>query len=196
MKRNSRRILILMLTVIVTALLAAFPVSAASKAKKNQAAVALYEKKAGKIVNLEARKYVDITGDGVKEAIFYYHPKNSGSGRKLVIYTYKKGKIKKILSDGNYGLIKLIVYKKSKSFIAYGAGHGNEWYRYFKMKNGKYKEAAMKARTDPAFRKSAWYRTKITNSPYKGSRKELTVAEFNAAVKGIKKGKKKTVKMF
>ena len=191
-----KRYLLLVITTLAITLFMAIPVSAASKAANNKKAVALYEKKAVKLTHLEAKKYVDITGDGVKEAIFYYHPSNAGSGRMFVIYTYKNGKIKKILNDSNYGLEKLIVYRKSKSFIAYGAGHGNEWYCYYKMKSGTYKEVAMKGRSYSSPSYPNWYFTKITNSPYKGNRKELTKAEFNAAIKGVKKGKKKTIKSF
>lgn len=140
MKRKVKWYLVMIIAVFMTGLFATVPVSAASKATKNKKAVALYEKKAKKLRYLEYKKYVDITGDGIKEAIFYYHPKNIGSGRRFVIYTYKNGKIKRILYDVNYGLMKMVVYKKSKTFIANGGGHGNTWDRYYKLSNGKYVE--------------------------------------------------------
>lgn len=190
------RHLLFVITAILLTLTITVPVSAASKATKNKKATALYEKKAASISSksmLESKKYVDLTGDGIKEAIFYYHPRNTGSGRKFVIYTYKKGKIKKILNDGNYGLENLIVYKKSKSFIAHGAGHGGEWYRYYKLSGGKYKKVATKRRVSVyggSFKNGPW-------SYFKGADwTDTNKSEFNTIIKSIKKGKKKNIKLW
>lgn len=188
-----KRYLVLLIAVLVTALFAAVPVSAASKATKNKKAVALYEKKSKKL-DLRDKKYVDITGDGIKEGIFIYNTGKSGSGRVLRIYTYKKGKIKSIFKIEAYGFSKLIVYKKSKAFILYSAGHGGETYRYYKMSNGKYKEVASKGRQGVkggAFKNGPWEYSTHGG----GSYRQLSKSEFNSLIQGIKKGKKTKVKL-
>ena len=157
------------------------PTYAASKTATNKAAVAKYEKKARELARKESaegiilfKKYVDITGDGIKEAIFYFHEKNAGSSYLLKIYTYKSGKLKGLLNDGQYGLYDLYFYKKSKSFIVHGLGHGSEWYDYFKMKNGKFTRVAARSRRVNGRTWGKW----IYSSKYKSK------------TKGIKKGKK------
>ena len=189
MKKKWKWYLGFLVAVLSAALFASVPVSAESKAAKNKKAVALYEKEA-KRINAWRPKYVDITGDGIKEALFYYRPKGrGGSGIDFVIYTYKNGKIKCILSDTNYGLIKIMVYKKSKSFIAYGAGHGGEWYAYFKMKSGEYKyiaEKSRRAKNGGSMTNGPWYYSTGNGMSYKS----LTKSQFNKKIKSIKKGKK------
>ena len=95
----------------------------------------------------------------------------------------------RVLNDYVYGLSKFTVYKKG--IIAYGAGHGGEWYRYYKLTNGKYKLKGVKSRVARAG--GGAY-----NGPwaYSNGKKTITKAAFNSAIKGIKKGKKKTVKPF
>ena len=73
-----KRYLVVLIAVLVTVLFATVPVSAASKATKNKKAVALYEQKAGKLKQLYSKKYIDITGDGIKEGIFLYKPIGAG----------------------------------------------------------------------------------------------------------------------
>ena len=89
--------------------------------------------------------YKDITGDGVVEMLLSYHPECTGSGYRDQLFTYKNGKAKKLYQEDEYGLDKLTRY--SNGLVCHGAGHGNEWYKYYKMSGGKYKLVAMKART-------------------------------------------------
>lgn len=163
---------------------------AASLSSKNRKAHILYDKKvkAAKRISTSVQyKYADITGDGVHEAIIDYHPKNGGSGHYFCIYTYKNGKAKQLLKYGQYGLTKLSVYKKTKTIVCYGAGHGGEWYSFLKLKNGKYKEIAGKSRRGIA---GGWDK----NMPWgywKGNYQSITKKEYTSITQKMKKGKVK-----
>ena len=134
-------------------------------------------------------KIVDIDKDGKVEGIAEFHAPGYGSARTFQIYKYKSGKVVRVLNDYVYGLSKFTVYKKG--IIAYGAGHGGEWYRYYKLTNGKYKLKGVKSRVARAG--GGAY-----NGPwaYSNGKKTITKAAFDSAIKGIKKGKKKTVKPY
>lgn len=129
----------------------------------------------------------DIDGDGQEEGVIQFYGPGHGSARTLQIYKYKSGKVVKVLNDYVYGLSKLTVYKKG--IIGYGAGHGGEWYRYYKLSGGKYKLVAIKSRVAKAG-------GSIYNGPwaYSNGKSTITKSAFNAAIKGIKKNKKSVVK--
>ena len=159
---------------------------AASKATTNKKAKALYKKQIEKIkaknVVYVCYKFADITGDGIVEAMIEYFTGKDGSGRKFVIYSYKKGKLVKLYSENEYGLQRISVYKKG--VVMYNAGHGHEEYSYYtKSSSGKLKLVGSKGRMigDGV----EWiYRDK--------SGKELTKAAFDKLVKKTKTGSKKT----
>lgn len=159
----------------------------AQAASKNEKAHAVYDKKLSKLTNLEGYRYADVTGDKVDEALVQTH-EGGGSGRVFRIYTYKNGKAKKILETAEYGLETITFYKKSKGLILYGAGHGGEWYEYYKLKNGKFKYLAGKSRVAEAG--GGMY-----NGPwnYYKKTKTITKKQFKKRVNGVKKGKKKKV---
>ena len=164
-------------------------VQAASKATRNKKAKAAFAGKLGPAEGLENLVYADVTGDGVVEALLECHPQGYGSGRTFRIYKYSGGKVKKILSMDEYGLSYLYYYKKSKSIILYGSGHGGEWYSYYTMKKGKYKFLAERSREALAgggMKNGSWYY-------YKGS-KELTKSKFKKLTGNVKKGKRKKIK--
>ena len=166
-------------------------VQAASKATKNKKAKAAFSKKLGNAEGLEVLKYKDVTGDGIVEALLECHPEGHGSGRTFRIYKYSGKKLKRIMSISEYGLSRLYYYKKSKSLILYGSGHGAEWYSYFTMKNGKYKHLAQRTRNaikGGGMEDGPWYYSKYT--------KDLTKSEFKKLVKNVKKGKSKKIKLW
>lgn len=182
---------ILVLVTVVTSI----PVSAESKASKNKKAMALYEAK-GNALDQEmasrtyfkyvGKKYVDITGDGIKEALFCYR---EGSGVSLDIYTYKNGAMKQIYSGGGYGLEEITVYKKSKALIEHQLGKG-DMYEYYKLSNGEYKEVGYRL-CSVSYTNGKWRYSLKTANGYK----TITKRRFNAAINGIKKGKKMTIKI-
>ena len=166
-------------------------VTAATKASMNKKAKTAFAKKLGNSEGLEVLKYADVTGDGIVEALLECHPEGYGSGRTFGIYQYSGGKVKKILYTEEYGLSHLYYYKKSKSLILYGSGHGGEWYSYFTMKNGKYKYLAERARTSVnggGMENGPWN--------YYSKTKDLTKSGFNRLIKNVKKGKYKSIKMW
>ena len=183
-----------MIIVAVLCLVSVFAVTnqvqAASKASRNKKAKAAFAKKLGKADGLEVLKYADVTGDGIVEALLECHPEGYGSGRTFAIYKYANKKVKKILYTEEYGLERLYFYKKSKSLILYGAGHGGEWYSYFTMKSGKYKFLAGRSRMSVNG-------GSMENGPWSYYKKTKTIKKsaFNKAVKKVKKGKRKTIKL-
>ena len=193
MKKTEKRQLRVMLLVLLLSITTVFPASytfAASQSTKNRRAHALYDKKvtaARKISTSVRYKYFDITGDGVHEALIDYHPKSGGSGHYFCIYTYKNGKVKQLLKEGQYGLDKLTVYKKTGTVIGYGAGHGNEWFRVYKLKNGKYRMIAGKGRRGPApavgsVKNGAW-------NYWKSGYQSISKSKYSSIVSKLKKGK-------
>lgn len=197
----SRKCLNAIIFFLLLVVFVSMPIFAESKATKNKKAIALYEKKGVELVKKSRAHveringtYIDFTGDGVKEALFVY-PSNNGSGLDFEIYSYKNGKIRNILTDGGYGIEWFGIYKKSKSIIMYQAGHGGETYRYYKMNGGKYKYLACKyrsSRNGGSARNGSWMYATGQSLTYRS----ITKAEFNKAIKGVKKGKKKTIKMY
>jgi len=161
--------------------------------KKNVKARKLYLKK----VRAYSRKYapveykiVDTTGDGISECLMTYHDPDQGSAWNFRIYTYKKGKIKCILSSAQYGMSKLTIYRRSRSFIMYCSGHGGESYHYFIMKKGRYSEAASRSRMSVSggnYENGPWY--------YYGGLGQISSSDFKQLVKNVKKGSRKTVKI-
>ena len=164
---------------------------AASAVKVNRKADAKFNSKVQTIRKnsqfMVQYKYVDVTGDGIHEAVVEYKPKNmGGSAQKCDVYAYKNGKVKRILSTEEYGLTKCIFYKKSGSLIFYGSGHGGEWYSYYKLKsNGTYKYVAERSR-------QALAGGGMWDGPwqYYSADKKITVSKFNSLTRKLQAGKK------
>lgn len=113
---------------------------AASITKQTKKAKKLYKKKIKEIYwysELYDYKITDICGSKVPELIVDYTPQGEKHGT-LVIFTYKNGKIKKILEDRSDNL-KIYCYKKSNLLITFWSYHDYQTYCYFKYTNGKYK---------------------------------------------------------
>lgn len=198
MKKANRHICKMILSILLAAVLlipvsgySAVDVQAASTSTKNKKAVKLYDKKTN---TLKAKsqyvwyKYVDVTGDGVKEAVINYKLKTEGGSSSTVcVYKYSSGKIKRILKISNYGFSKVISYKKSKGLVLYSAGHGSESYQYFKMSGGKYKYKGMKSRiakNGGSYYNGPWYY-------YNASASRIKKAKFKSLINGIVSGKAK-----
>ena len=153
---------------------------AATKTAINKKAKKLYKKQINKIaakgVVYVAYKYADVNGDGITDAMVEYFSGENGSGRHFTIYSYKNGKLIKLLDEDEYGLQKVIVYKKG--IIIYYRGHGHEEYVYFKKTStGKIRYFADKSR----MLEDEW-----------GYSHNLTKTAFDKRVKTIKSGSKKT----
>lgn len=167
---------------------------AVSKAAKNKKAHIVFKKKArslGKTYQNVQYKFVDLTGDGIHEMLVDGRS-GQGGGHIFYVYTYKSGKAKRILKDGQYGMAFIKSYRKTKAFVMYCTGHGHEHYDYFAMKNGRYKRIAKRWRSGVnggSVGSGAW-------SYSNGKSKAYTKATFNKKVKKLTKGKTKKVSAF
>lgn len=194
MKTKKRALMISVICMICASFIAVPGVQAATVAQTNKKADQKFNSKMKSIrknSQFSIRyKYVDITGDGIHEALVEYKPKTQGdSSQKFDVYTYKSGKVKRILTTTEYGLSKCTYYRQAGSLIVYGAGNGREWYRYYKLQsNGKYKYITQKTRTAIAG-------GSVSNGPwqyYKGGSTltKITAKKFNNLNAGLKKGKR------
>ena len=196
MKQNLTRRFLTSLFLLLAVLAFGTSASAASAAKTNKKADKAFD---AKIAALRADSefsvryaYVDLTGDGIHEALAEYRPSTEGgSGSTFAVFAYNKGAVKQILSVREYGLTKCMYYTKTKTLIVYGAGHGGEWYRVYQQKSTKYEAIAQRARTATAGGASE-------NGPWnytKGKKEatQITKAKYNSLTKNLKKGKKKTL---
>lgn len=166
----------------------------ASKTTENKKVHQLYQ---NKIKNLAKKSslgeatyhYADLTGDGIDELMVMYKPNTGGSGTAFDIYTVRKGKISQIGACGDYGLSKVYYYRKTKSILIYGFGHGGESINYYKQKKGKFVYVADQARTSYAgggSKEGTWAYYEQTPEMVK----QLTKKQFNKKISGIKKGKR------
>ncbi len=159
---------------------------AATKAAINKKAKKLYKKQLDKLnrpdITYYVYKYIDVTGDGIVEALVEYHPAG-GSGRKFVIYSYDAGKLVKLCTVGEYGLDRIYFYKNG--FIMHTAGHGHEGCRYYKKSaDGKFRMAAMKGRLSEDG--AEWVYTNRHGN-------EVTKATFDRLTRKIKAGSRKVL---
>lgn len=170
---------------------AAVRVDAASVISANSKANAKYSKKlkslldSGNYRGIEY-KFVDITGDGINEALFLLAPKKSGSTVVFRIFDYDSatGKIKRILNCRGKYLKKLLVYKSNKTFILEYSGKGAKEYDYYSMKKGVYVLDAYKLR--PASSNVWQY--------YNKNGKQISESSFNTLINGVKYGKRTIIK--
>ena len=193
----TRHILYAVITLFLLTLVV--PVSTVKAASTNKKADAAFNTKLKALRGSSQSVYygyVDITGDGIHEALVEYKPFSiGGSGQQFDVYAYKDGSVKRILSTQEYGLSKVIYYKSVGSLILYGSGHGGQWYSYYKLKsNGKYGFKVQRARTAIAGGSA-------TNGPWSyykngtgASVTPISEKSFEKAVAKLETGKKKSFK--
>ena len=198
MKQNVMRRFFVSLFLLLAVLVAGTSVQAASVAKTNKKADKAFDAKLAALRTESAfplsYAYVDLTGDGIHEALVEHRPSGiGGSGSTFAVFAYEKGAVKQLLSIDEYGLTKCTYYTKTKTLIAYGAGHGGEWYRAYQLKSNKYKAIAQKTRTAKAGGAAE-------NGPWKytkgKSETQTTKSKYTSLMEKLKKGKKKTVSSF
>ena len=165
----------------------------ASISKKNSKARKKYNsylKKIKKRYGGVSYAMLDLTGDGIVDLIADYISER-GSGNYFKIYTCKSGKLKCIYDGGEYGLGKLLFYKKTKTLIMKTEGHGGQSVSYYKYNGKKFKEVASAGRhmNDYSEEYSDWGYTDMR------SYEEIGKSEFNSIVKPLKKGSKKVIKL-
>lgn len=128
-----------MLTVEVTTGVQAINVSAAStqsvKSKAKKAYKNYVRKNLSSTVSYPDSRYkfYDINRDGRPEMFFSYR---SGVRGGYKIYTYKKGKIIKMLDVEGAGAVYRNTRKK-QIYISFSSGAANSWFTCYKMKNKK-----------------------------------------------------------
>lgn len=194
----TRHILCAVITLFLLTLVV--PVTTVKAASTNKKADAAFNTKLkalrGSSQSALSYGYVDITGDGIHEALVEYKPFSlSGSGRQFDVYAYKNGSVKRILTIQEYGLSKVIYYKSVGSLILYGSGHGGQWYSYYKLKsNGKYGFKLQRARTAIAGGSSANGSWSYYKNGTGSSVTPISEKSFKKAVAKLETGKKKSFK--
>ena len=129
-------------------------------------------------------RIVDVTGDKVPELLIDYGVTSRHGA--LRIYTYKKGKLKKILDIGNDNLT-IYVYRKTKTLLIYDGYHGYNERAYYKYTKGKFRLKAKKCNNDAAEIQN-WYENSSGNN--------IRKKKFNKIIKPLKKGKKKNLNYY
>lgn len=136
---------IMFMVIVFVLCVSAVPIPVQAAGAKNKKAHKAYQKQLKKdkkkyCSGKEKLKYAykDLNGDGVDELIT-----EPGFGYlSQIIYTYKSGKVKKVVEAGQGEFTKY--YKKSKVLLYYG-GHGDyESDEYYKFNGNKYKRVAYK----------------------------------------------------
>ena len=136
-------------------------------------------------------KVVNIIGNKVPELMVIYE-ENNYVDEYLVVYTYKKGKIQRLLKtyfdnpyndeyysedySGNTGYITL--YKKTKTFVIITGSPGNEYFHYFKYFDGKFRLKAIANYSDGG------------DSYQNSHEKTIHRSRFRGIVRKLEKGKK------
>jgi hypothetical protein len=161
-------------------------------AVKNKDAHAAYEKQIKYYKRLGYRdityKYADITGNKVDEAVVRYTGKKGDNKQYLRILGYS-GKINRLLLyKDSPTMQKLLVYKKTDSFILYSTKAGSESYTYFTIVGSKYAKVASKTRVTGTQKKQDW-------KYYDSEGNKIAQDRFKAITSPLKKGTKTRVKL-
>ena len=127
-------------------------------------------------------KFVDITGDNVPEVLTKYIKKNRRHGN-LDVYTYKKGKIKRILHIQNDNL-KIYLYRKTKTLLVYDSYHDYRDCSFYQYSNKKMRLKAKKC-TNTAGETLNWYENQ--------NGRHISKKKYNRIVKKLKKGNRKNL---
>lgn len=166
---------------------------AATKAATNKKAKKLYKKKVKELSKEHkgvSYKFMDVNKDGIIDVIIDYLNGNGAAwGNTFEIYTYKKGKLVKLLSTGGYFLEQMYVYKNG--IVVYGDGRGREYYEYYKKtKTGKYQYVGEKyRRVYDVYEGLAWGEWSYSDK----SGEIITKTAFKKLTKKVTSGKRKAV---
>lgn len=177
-----------MFMVIVFALcITAVPIQAQAANAKNRKAHKAYlkqiKKDKKKYRNGGKIKYAykDLNGDGIDELI----TEPDFGACMQIIYTYRRGKVRKLVEVGQGEFTKY--YKKNKVLFYYG-GHGDwEWDEYYKFQNNKYKRVAYK---EVAFDYNMETEEEIYTTSYYVKGKKVDKRVYTSYIKKLTKGDK------
>lgn len=178
-----------MLIVIVFALcITAAPIQTQAASSKNKKAHKAYLKQIKKDKKKyrsgkEKLKYAykDLNGDGIDELIT--EPEYGYCSQ--IIYTYKGGKVKKLVEVGQGEFMKY--YKKNKVLYYYGGHGGSEYDEYYKLQNNKYKCVAHK---DVEFDWNMETEEEIYTTSYYVKGKKVDKKVYTSYIKKLTKGDK------
>lgn len=127
--------------------------------------------------------YADLDGNGVKELICTYKPRNVlNSPDRQIIYTYKDKRVKCLFDYLGIPSYKLTYSQKSNSFSAPCLVKGQKRTTYYKLKNGKYHETASKYYSVET---GKWHYSVTKGSKSKAVKK----ATFAKKISSLQKGK-------
>lgn len=118
------------------------------KGLSNKEIHALYKKKIKKIKDIEEFekiKYIDLTGDGLDEAIVVGHSVYGYDEISVYVFTCKDRAVKTMLEEVAYGL-GITLYKKTKALLGDTAGHGIQSEHLWKLEGDKYRYVAARYR--------------------------------------------------
>ena len=151
---------------------------------------ALYKKKAPTLDEgmEETRiKFLDMTGDGIEEAMVTYEHYDPVYGGAYVL-TCVNGKVKTILDGaGGYGMDSIYLYRSTRTVLVHCGGRGYEYYDVFSFKNGVFKRIASKTR-DESIAYGGDYNSKWGYWDSRDSK--ISKAKYDALTKKLFKGKK------
>lgn len=161
-------------------------VQAKSVKKTMEKAKKAYVKKMNSIAeNYSAHvryRIIDITGDKIPECLAQYVREGKRHGT-LKAYTYKKGKLKKILDIKNDNL-NISLYRKTKTLTIGDSYHDYRDCGFYQYRNGRFRLKAKKCYNSASETKT-WYEN--------SSGRAISKKKFNRSIKPLKKGKKKNL---
>ena len=129
-------------------------------------------------------QFIDITGDKVPEVLAKYIKRNKRHGN-LDVYTYKNGKIKRLLHIRNDNLKKIYFYRKTKTLVIYDSYHDYNDCAFYKYSKRKIHLIAKKC-VNSANGGSVWYE--------KQNGHRISKKKFNRIVKRLKTGSRKNLR--
>lgn len=160
---------ILFMVTVFALCITAIPIQVQAAGSKNQKAHKAYQSKLKKIKKAYSYSqwgrylYVDLNGDKTDELVVEID-------MYTFIYTYKKGKVKKVFEDSSDSGVTIKYYRKSKVIRTRTYAMDDECVYYYKLENNKYK---MKAYNYGPHVKGKKVKTKV----YKSYIKKLTKGE-------------------
>ena len=141
-------------------------------------------------LTLQTYTFYDVDGDGVNELLT-----ESGSSKtrekNLKIYSYRKGKVKKMLDRTEYGVVSVKSYDQTRSMVLHLRGNGTEEYRYYDLGSSGYSKKASQRRRSAAagaYSDGQWFYYSS------GDYDTLTQSEYNKVTAAMKKGKSRITK--
>ena len=141
-----------------------------------------------------AKKYIDITGDGINEALMICDSKSDSTMACFYVYSYSGGRLSCLLQEeGKHRNMpaEIIAYPGAKALVTYGYFDGHEQYGYYALKSGMYNMMAGRSRYSKKV--GGEYDGPWSYSSRSGS---LTKSQFDSMVNPLLIGPKKSFSIY